>query len=168
MKLNIRNGKLEDLERVCEIEKQAFPPAEAALPETYEYRLEHINDWFFVGETEGNVVCAVVGRLTEQDGITDVLYESVPLKEGAYFAILSVLTDPAWRRKGFAGKTLRHALEKAREAGLTGVTLACKDFLVSYYETFGFSKVGVSDSVHGGAVWNDMRLLFSEEDADGR
>ena len=31
MDLTVRNGRLSDLDRVWEIEKQAFPPAEAAL-----------------------------------------------------------------------------------------------------------------------------------------
>ena len=64
MDLIVRNGRLSDLDRVWEIEKQAFPPAEAALRETYEYRLRNISDWFFVGELDGEIVSAVVGRLT--------------------------------------------------------------------------------------------------------
>lgn len=33
--------------------------------------------------------------------------------------------------------------------------------LIPFYETFGFINEGVSASVHGGAVWYDMRLRFS-------
>lgn len=164
MDLTVRNGRLSDLDRVWEIEKQAFPPAEAALRETYEYRLRNISDWFFVGELDGEIVSAVVGRLTTQDVFSDALYENVPLEEGPYFAILSVLTADEHRKKGFAEQVLNDSLEAAKEAGLRGATLACKDYLIAYYEKFGFEKVGVSESAHGGAVWNDMRFDFAKID----
>ena len=163
MKLTIRNGRLPDLDRVWEIEKQAFPPAEAALRETYEYRLKNISDWFFVGELDGEIVSAVVGRLTQRDVFSDALYENVSLEAGPYFAILSVLTSDEHRKKGFAGQVLEYSIEAARQAGLKGITLACKDYLIAYYEKFGFQKIGVSESAHGGAVWNDMRLEFEKE-----
>ena len=38
--------------------------------------------------------------------------------------------------------------------------ITCKDRLVHYYEKFGFVNEGKSASVHGGAVWYDMRLTF--------
>ena len=38
--------------------------------------------------------------------------------------------------------------------------LTCKDKLVHYYEKFGFQNEGVSESVHGGAMWYQMRLTF--------
>ena len=31
------------------------------------------------------------------------------------------------------------------------------------YEKFGFMNEGISESVHGGAVWYQMRLTFDEE-----
>ena len=40
----------------------------------------------------------------------------------------------------------------------------CKEHLIPYYEKFGYRNCGVSESVHGGAVWYDMRLTFSEEE----
>ena len=37
----------------------------------------------------------------------------------------------------------------------------CKDALIHYYAKFGFQNEGVTDkSVHGDAVWNQMRLTF--------
>ena len=39
---------------------------------------------------------------------------------------------------------------------MESIVLTCKDHLVHYYSRFGFKKVGVSASVHGGAVWYDM------------
>ena len=38
--------------------------------------------------------------------------------------------------------------------------LTCKDRLVHYYAKFGFENEGVSESMHGNVVWNQMRLKF--------
>ena len=133
------------------------------MRETYEYRLKNISDWFFVGELDGEIVSAAVGRLTQRDVFSDALYENISLEAGPYFAILSVLTSDEHRKKGFAGQVLEYSIEAARQAGLKGITLACKDYLIAYYEKFGFQKIGVSESAHGGAVWNDMRLEFEKE-----
>ena len=43
-----------------------------------------------------------------------------------------------------------------------GLILTCKDRLIGFYEGFGYKSLGVSQSVHGGAVWYDMILEFSE------
>ena len=39
-----------------------------------------------------------------------------------------------------------------------GVVLTCLERKLPYYERFGFENHGVSQSVHGGAVWSDMVL----------
>lgn len=38
--------------------------------------------------------------------------------------------------------------------------LTCKEHLLHYYAKLGFVNEGVSGSVHGGAVWYQMRLTF--------
>ena len=44
--------------------------------------------------------------------------------------------------------------------GEKGLILTRKDRLIHYYEKFGYVNLGVSESVHGGAVWYDMLLEF--------
>ena len=70
------------------------------------------------------------------------------------------LVDPDHRRRGYAGRLLRHAIQAARDQGRAGVVLTCKERLLPYYAKFGFVSEGVSASVHGGAVWYQMRLAF--------
>jgi hypothetical protein len=48
----------------------------------------------------------------------------------------------------------------AREQGRNGCVLTCKEALLHYYAAFGFVNEGVSESVHGGVVWYEMRLTF--------
>ena len=50
-------------------------------------------------------------------------------------------------------------VQKAQR-GTADAVLTCKDALVHYYASFGFVNEGVSPSVHGNVVWNQMRLTF--------
>ena len=74
--------------------------------------------------------------------------------------IFGVNTRPEFRRRGYAGMLLRRAIADARADGRRGLVLTCKDALIPYYTAFGFRCEGRSDSVHGGAAWNQMRLRF--------
>ena len=49
-------------------------------------------------------------------------------------------------------------IEETKKRGKQGLILTCKDRLIGFYETFGYRNLGVSESVHGGAVWYDMIL----------
>ena len=37
-----------------------------------------------------------------------------------------------------------------------GITLTCKQELVSFYEKYGFVNYGMSKSQHGGVTWYNM------------
>ena len=60
----------------------------------------------------------------------------------------------------YAGELLKRAIADAKDQGRKGLVLTCKDRLVHYYAKFGFENEGVSESVHGNIVWNQMRLKF--------
>ena len=67
---------------------------------------------------------------------------------------------PEYQRRGIAAQLMRAFCELARADGRKGVILTCKQHLIPYYERFGFENLGVSQSVHGGAVWYDLLLRF--------
>ena len=58
---------------------------------------------------------------------------------------------------------MEHMIGDARAKGRKGLILTCKDRLIHYYEKFGYKNMGVSASVHGGAVWYDMLLEFEDQ-----
>ena len=60
-------------------------------------------------------------------------------------------------------KNMEHMIGDARAKGRKGLILTCKDRLIHYYEKFGYKNMGVSASVHGGAVWYDMLLEFGDQ-----
>lgn len=156
MELKKRNATSEDLERIEEIEKECFPPAEAASKEKYCWRLEHYPQFFFVGEIDSVVVGLVCIIPTALDVIQDTIFEMEELPIGKTAAVLSVNTSTHFRNQGIADKLLKYALDKMREYGMESACLTCKKHLIHYYKNFGFIEIGISESVHGGSVWYDM------------
>jgi predicted GNAT family N-acyltransferase len=156
MNLKIRNADPEDLDRIGEIEKEAFPPAEAASKGKYSWRLEHYPQFFFVGELNGMVVGVVCIIPMALDVIKDEIFEMEELPIGKTAAVLSVMTSQDFRKQGVAENLLKYAMDKMGAYGMESACLTCKEHLIHYYAKFGFIKVGVSESVHGGAVWYDM------------
>ena len=160
--MTIRNATLEDLAALTAIEAACFPAAEAAKEEDFRRRLSVYPNHFWLLEQEGQVVSFVNGLVTDEEKLRDEMYENAALhnEQGAWQMIFGVNTLPQYRRQGLAGQVIRRCIDDARRQGRRGVVLTCKDYLVHYYETFGFVSEGVSQSTHGGVVWYDMRLTF--------
>lgn len=51
-------------------------------------------------------------------------------------------------------------IDNARNENRKGLVLTCKKNLICYYEKFGFVSEGRSNSMHGDAIWYQMRLKF--------
>ena len=79
---------------------------------------------------------------------------------GCYQSIFGLDVIPEYQRQGIAAELMNHLIEDARIKGRKGLILTCKDRLIHYYAKFGYKNLGVSASVHGGAVWYDMLLEF--------
>lgn len=162
MRYIIRTAKMSDLEAVTEVERACFPPAEAASKESFEQRMNAFLNNFFVAETEGKIIGVIDGSTTDERTITDEMFDdtSLHVPEGAYQAVFGLLVHPDYQSCGVASALMKHFIQDAKERGKKGVILTCKDRLISYYERFGYKNLGVSASVHGGAVWYDMILEF--------
>lgn len=160
--LYIRTARPEDLDAIAAVEAECFPPAEAADKEEFARRLAHYGDHFWLLFQQDKLIAFVDGMVTGQADLTDEMYEKAQLHDenGAWQMIFGVNTLPQWRERGCAGRLLRRAIADARAQGRKGLVLTCKDRLIHYYAQFGFVDEGISASVHGSAVWNQMRLTF--------
>lgn len=162
----IRTATIDDLPQIAAVESECFPPAEAATKEEFADRLVHYANHFwlmFDEQNDNKLVAFVDGFVTNEPDLTDEMYEKASMHDesGAWQMIFGVNTIPAYRRRGLAGELLERAIEDARKQGRKGLVLTCKDALIHYYAKFGFQNEGVTDkSVHGDAVWNQMRLTF--------
>lgn len=159
----IRNVTPADICRVTEVEALCFPAAEAAGRSSFEERIGRFPESFFVAErADGEIIGFINGCATDEKTIRDEMFEDASLhqKDGAYQSIFGLDVILECRKQGIAAALMRHMIEDARQKGRKGLILTCKDQLISYYSKFGYENMGVSQSVHGGAVWYDMILEF--------
>ncbi|MEI3525173.1 MAG: GNAT family N-acetyltransferase [Eubacteriales bacterium] len=158
----IRTATMEDLEAVAAVEAECFPPAEAATKEAFAKRLEYYGNHFWLMYDGDKLISFVDGFVTDEADLTDEMYEKAELhkEHGAWQMIFGVNTVPSCRKRGCAGELIKRAIADAKAQGRKGLVLTCKDRLIPYYAKFGFVNEGVSESVHGNAVWNQMRLTF--------
>lgn len=161
MDYRIRNVKIEDLDAVTEVEALCFPEAEAAPRKALALRIGTFPDSFFVAEADdGKIIGFINGCVTGERTIRDEMFEDESLHDadGAYQSIFGLDVIEPWRRQGVAAALMNHMIGAAKKCGRKGLILTCKDRLIPYYEKFGYRSLGVSQSVHGGAVWYDMIL----------
>lgn len=158
----IRTATMKDLEAVTAVEAECFPPAEAATKEAFAKRLEYYGNHFWLMYDGDKLISFVDGFVTDEADLTDEMYEKAELhkEHGAWQMIFGVNTIPSCRKRGCAGELIKRAIADAKAQGRKGLVLTCKDRLIPYYAKFGFVNEGVSESVHGNAVWNQMRLTF--------
>ena len=162
--MTIRTAQMEDIDAITAVETECFPPAEAATREEFAERLKYYKDHFWLMFDGGHLVAFVDSMVTSQKDLTDEMYEKAELHEeqGDWQMIFGVNTIPAYRRRGLAEQLLKRAIADAKAQGKKGLVLTCKDKLIHYYAKFGFENEGVSESAHGDAVWNQMRLNFQK------
>lgn len=160
--MTIRHASITDLAALTSVEAACFPPAEAATEADFAARLAVYPNHFWLLEEDGKLLSFVNGMVTDEPTIRDEMFSDAALHnpDGAWQAIFGVNTLPDYRRRGLAGQVLRQVIADTKAQGRRGCILTCKDALIHYYGSFGFRTLGLSDSVHGGAVWYDMTLEF--------
>ena len=162
MEILIRKATLADVDAITAVEAECFPEAEAAKREDFEKRLKAYGDRFWLLFADGELVSFVDGPLTAESELRDEMFADTSFHraDGEWQMIFGVCTLPQYRKKGFAARLLRTAIEESRAEGRKGVVLTCKDALLSFYASLGFVSEGESESTHGGASWNQMRIVF--------
>ena len=160
--MEIRKATLGDLKEIAAVEAECFPAAEAASEESLRKRLSVFADHFWLLFDGDKMVGFVNGMVTDEPDLSDEMYDDASMHnpDGKWQMIFGVETIPEYRRQGCAGKVLSRVIEDARKQGREGLVLTCKDKLIHYYAKFGFENEGLSKSVHGDAVWYQMRLKF--------
>lgn len=158
----IRHADECDAKQLAAVERSCFPAAEAATREEITERVRSYGDHFWVGVKDGKIVSFVDGMVTDLPDLTDEMLEKAKMHNpaGKWQMIFGVNTIQEERRNGFAGRLLDEVIRQSKREGRRGVVLTCKKRLISYYAKFGFRSEGISASVHGSAVWYQMRLTF--------
>ena len=162
MDVLIRQVRPDDLDAVTRVESVCFPKAEAAARDSFSQRIEVFPGSFFVAVKDGEIIGFINGCVTDDRTICDEMFENTECHktDGAYQSIFGLDVVPEYQHQGLASLLMEHLIRDARKKGRKGLILTCKDRLIGFYEGFGYRSLGVSESVHGGAVWYDMILEF--------
>lgn len=158
----VRKARASDIDDIAHIEQICFPIEEAATKEQITERMKCFGNHFYVIEYVGSIVGFINGMVTEEETISDEMYENILFhnEDGRWQTVFGLGVVNGYRKKGFATMLMRQLIEDSRKEKRAGVILTCKENRIPFYERIGFRNQGVSKSVHGGAVWYDMRLLF--------
>jgi len=156
--ISLRNVKATDIEQLLLIENEGFPLEEAATKEAFVERIRLIPDTFIVAEREGVILGYINGPVMNELYITDDLFEKINKnpKKGGYQSVLGLAVSKQVRNQGIAKMLMEKMEELVEENEREGITLTCKQELVSFYEKMGFVNHGMSESKHGGVNWYNM------------
>ena len=162
MTYTIRQGTGADAEALAKVDAACFPPEEAASKEEIGERLAVYPNHFILLYRNGKLAGFIDGMATDEKDLRDEMYEKASLHEenGKWQMIFGLNTLPDFRREGCGGRLIEAFKKQARMEKRKGIVLTCKEELIHYYARFGFINEGVSESVHGGAVWYQMRIVF--------
>lgn len=151
-----------ELDKIAAIEDLCFPKEEAATKEIFAKRLAHYKNHFWLLYDNDRMISFADGFVTDIPDLTDEMYEKAEMHDenGKWQMIFGLNTLPEYRNKGYAGELVKRIICDAKRQKRKGVVLTCKEHLINYYAKFGFVSEGVSQSVHGGAVWYQMRITF--------
>ncbi|PEJ60871.1 histone acetyltransferase [Bacillus sp. AFS002410] len=164
MVLSLRNVQSSDLKQLITIENEGFSKEEAATKEAFIERIQLIPDTFIVAEKDGEILGYINGPIINQPYITDDLFEKIKLNpdKGGYQSILGLAVSNNARKQGIAKILIEKMDELVKVNERIGITLTCKQELVSFYEKLGFVNHGLSDSKHGGVSWYNLVKLKSD------
>ena len=161
----IRFANKNDIDSIINIESICFPKEEAASESSLKKRFDVFPENFLVAEIKNDkkLIGFINGCTYNKPDLPDILYDDAYLhdKNGEFQTIFGIDTLPDYRRQGVGEHLMKALINLTKKRGKKGLVLTCKDYLIHYYEKFGYKNKGVSKSCHGGAKWNDMLLLFN-------
>ena len=154
------------------IEAVCFPPNEACSEKMMLERAARVPDLFLVAvdRASGRIAGFLNGLATDEERLRDAFFTDAGLHrpEGHTVMLLGLDVLPEYRGMGLARELVRRYAEREREKGRCALRLTCVPAKVKMYEKMGFQDEGISDSVWGGVVWNEMSrslVLPGEEKA---
>jgi ribosomal protein S18 acetylase RimI-like enzyme len=156
----IRNVLPKDLDECFQVEISGFPPEEAASKETIRLRIDSFPQGFLVAELNGTVIGILNSASTNKDDISDEELKQLIGHDpnGRNMVVFALAVLPEYRKQGIARQLMQRFAEEARRLQKENILLMCKQHLIAYYESMGFTRMGLSKSTHGGAEWYEMRL----------
>ncbi len=140
--MEIRKSRLEDLDRIVEIELENFSVEEAIPRTVFEAHLREIQTSFLVAEKEGKIIGYIEGPVGPQRHLQDPSFteeiEDHSHEPGGYISVTCLSIAKEAQGLGLGQKLLTALKEVALEDEREGINLTCHDYLIAYYEKHGF------------------------------
>jgi ribosomal-protein-alanine N-acetyltransferase len=140
MDIEIESATIKLLDKLCEIEKQAFQ-REAFSKKQISYLLTDYNAISLVAKVKGEIVGFAIGRMDVARGMP-------------YGHVLTLETLPSHRRKGVAQRLLRQLEALFREKGALESRLEVREdnnAAINLYLESGYKKMGKLEKYYGDA-----------------
>ena len=168
--MKIRKARLEDLDRIVEIELENFSIEEAIPRSVFEAHLREIQTSFLVAEKEGKIIGYIEGPVGLQRHLQDHSFteeiKDYSHEPGGYISVTCLSIAKEAQGLGLGQKLLTALKKLALEHEREGINLTCHDYLIAYYEKHGFVNEGRSQSTFAGKpgmIWSGKLILFENQ-----
>ena len=157
-----RKVSMSDLDRCYAIESEAYEGDEAATREKIATRIQQYSEGFLCAELDGVLIGFINSGCAWDVVMSDEEFKELVGHDDAApnVVIMSVVLDPAYQRKGYAGLMMRAFISAMREKGKKTIHLMCKTHHVELYRKFGYVYIKPSESDHGGMAWHEMIMTL--------
>ena len=112
----IKYASKEDVEAISAVERECFPPSEAATEKEFVERVKHYGNHFWLMYEAEKLIAFVDGFVTDEYDLTDEMYENAAMhnEKGAWQMIFGVNTLPEYRKHGYAAQLICRAVDDAK------------------------------------------------------
>lgn len=156
--MQIRHPNLEDLASIVALEQANFQLEEQIAEEVLAYYVAEEWRTCLVMEDAGTIAGFLLALPSSSGVVTDEIFSRTRPASGqqTHLAIASLSISDRYQGQGIWTLLLAALKEIATADCYQGISLTCKDYLLSYYQMNQFTDLGVSQSQFGGQVWYDM------------
>jgi ribosomal protein S18 acetylase RimI-like enzyme len=158
----LREVSMSDLDRCYAIEIEAYEGDEAATREKIATRIQRYPEGFLCAEMDGKLIGFINSGCAWNVVMSDEEFKELIGHDDAApnVVIMSVVLDPAYQGKGYAGLMMREFISAMRKKGKQTIHLMCKTHHIMLYKKFGYAYIKPSESEHGGMAWHEMIMTL--------
>ncbi len=160
--VNIRQVNKHDVDGCYKTESACYT-SDGATREKILKRIILFPEGFLIAEYEGEIIGLINSVSTDkEDIIGEELKDMIGhVKDGGNMVIFSLAVLPEFQGNGISKQLMARFIKVSKALRKEKVLLICKSELIPYYQNYGFSYGGKSNSKHGGFEWHEMYLLLN-------
>ncbi len=145
----IRRARLEDLRKICRLERMVWKEMAATHRQMRRRFLLHPAGFLLAAigaEIGGFCIAVLLARDARQVGV-DETFPPEHIPKGRYYVMYALTVSPLFRRRGIASSLVRKHLERARRLRCRKVQLVANAFSRPVFERLGFEAVDSLDQL---------------------